>query len=139
MIGRTGKGHYIWDFAEHETLAAWFVFFSKLPMPGAVIFDGQKGLISAEKTLWLDVSAQRCLAHIQRLAIQKLTGNPRTIAGQELLRIVSALHGIKMHEDKAQWRVCFEAWKTQYAEFLKERSQGENRGRWQYKHRYVRV
>lgn len=139
MIGRTGNGHVVWDFAEHETLVAWSGFFNKLPKPAAIIFDGQKGLISAQKSVWPDVPAQRCLAHIQRLAIQKLTRNPRTIAGQELSRIVSALHSIKTHDDKGRWLVDFEAWKTKYVEFLKERSQGEGRGRWQYKHRRVRA
>lgn len=139
LIGRTGRGHVVWDFAERETLTAWHGFFSKLPKPEAIIFDGQKGLISAERITWPDMPAQRCLAHIHRLAIHKLTRNPRTIAGRELSQLVAALHAIETHDGKARWLADFAAWKIRYAEFLKERSQGENRGRWQYKHRRVRA
>jgi len=45
MIGRSGKEHVVWGFAEYETLAAWLGFFNKLPKAAVVIFDGQKGLI----------------------------------------------------------------------------------------------
>ena len=89
LIGRTGNGHVFWLFARQETLVAWIDFFCKLPVPVAVICDAQSGLISAVKTVWPQVPLQRCLAHLQRLAISKLTRHPKTAAGQELLKLAS--------------------------------------------------
>lgn len=110
LIGRTGKGHVFWLFAEQETFAAWYAFLSKLPKPAAVICDGQSGLLSVLKTRWPDVPMQRCLAHIQRLGIQKLTRRPHTPAGQELLALVYALHSTKTAQDRNDWIASFAAW-----------------------------
>ena len=142
LIGCTGKGAVVWTFAEQETLAAWHAFFSRLPKPLAVICDGQSGLLSALKTIWPDVPVQRCLAHIQRLAIQKLTRRPQTAAGQELLSLVHVLHGVRTAQDRACWVANFEAWNKRCEVFLKERTYGihpSGKRSWWYTHRRIRA
>lgn len=142
LIGRTGKGHVFWLFAPQETLCAWISFFSKLPKPRAVICDGQSGLLSALKTVWPDVRMQRCLTHIQRLSIQKLTRRPHTLAGQELLSLTYALHGVKTMEQRDNWVSAFQQWASRWDEFLKERSKAKpphDKRKWWYVHRPIRA
>jgi len=142
LTGRTGKGHVFWLFAPQETLGAWVSFFSKLPKPLAVICDGQSGLLSALKTIWPDVPMQRCLAHIQRLAIQKLTRRPHTLAGQELLSLTYALHSVKTIEQRNNWVLTFQQWASRWNEFLKERTKAKpphDKRKWWYVHRHIRA
>lgn len=142
LIGRTGQGHVFWLFAEQETFVAWHAFLSKLPKPMAVICDGQSGLLSVLKTLWPDVPVQRCLAHIQRLGIQKLTRHPHTPAGQELLALVYGLTGSKAILAKNAWIAAFQDWGARWQTFLKERTYGEypsGKRSWWYTHRRIRA
>lgn len=142
LIGRTGNGHVFWLFARQETLVAWIDFFCKLPVPVAVICDAQSGLISAVKTVWPQVPLQRCLAHLQRLAISKLTRHPKTAAGQELLKLAYAAHGVRTHQAKDKWIADFEGWKTRWERFLKERTYGihpSGKRNWWYTHRRIRA
>lgn len=142
LIGRTGNGHVFWLFARQETLVAWVDFFRKLPIPTALICDAQSGLLSAVKAVWPNLPVQRCLAHLQRLAISKLTRNPQTSAGQELLKLVSSVHGVKTAEDRDKWVTDFAAWKCRWERFLKERTYGlhpSGKNSWWYTHRRIRA
>jgi len=142
LIGRTGKGHVFWMFAMQETLSAWLEFFNMLPTPIAVICDGQGGLLSAMKTTWPQVPIQRCLAHVQRLAIQRLTRRPQTPAGQELLGLLYATHHVKTAQDTKIWFMEFEAWRKRWKQFLQERTYGihpSGKNSWWYTHRRIRA
>ncbi len=141
LIGRTGSGNVFWMFSRQETLLAWHGFITKIPKPRALVCDGQSGLFAAVKALWADVPVQRCLAHIQRLGIQKLTLKPRTAAGLELLKLVYRLHGVKTPADRAEWHRDFAAWDAQWEDFLRERTCGihpNGRKTWWYTHRRIR-
>ena len=83
-----------WLFAERETLANWMAFLKTLPAPDAAVIDGQKGLLAAIQCLWPLTKVQRCLVHIERLARTKLTRQPKTSAGKELLMLVKRLLGV---------------------------------------------
>jgi hypothetical protein len=142
LIGRTGTRHVFWLFARQETLVAWVEFFSKLPTPVVVICDAQSGLLSAVKAVWPLVPLQRCLAHFQRLAISKLTRRPKTAAGQELLKLSYAVHGVKTPQDREHWISEFESWKARSERFLKERTYGTHpngKNSWWYTHRRIRA
>lgn len=142
LIGRAGGDCVFWDFARQESLSAWLGFMQSLPKPRALVCDGQSGLFSAVKTLWPDLPIQRCLAHIQRLGVQRLTMRPKTPAGQELLRLVYALHGVETDSDKRQWLADFAAWGTRWERFLKERTYGlhpSGSRNWWYTHRRIRA
>jgi hypothetical protein len=142
LIGRTGLNHVFWLFARQETLAAWTDFIRMIPKPQALICDGQSGLLSAVKGLWPEVKVQRCLPHMQRLGIQKLTRRPKTPAGQELLRLVYDTHAIKTTQARDKWLTDFEAWGQRWEKFLKERTYGEHpdgKRTWWYTHRRIRA
>ena len=142
LIGRTGLNHVFWLFARQETLAAWTDFIRMIPKPRALICDGQSGLLSAVKGLWPEVKVQRCLPHMQRLGIQKLTRRPKTPAGQELLRLVYDTHAVKTAQARDKWLTDFETWGQRWERFLKERTYGEHPGgkrTWWYTHRRIRA
>jgi len=142
LIGRTGNEHVFWFFARQETLLAWVDFFCKLPMPVALICDAQSGLLSAVKAVWPNIPVQRCLAHLQRLAVSKLTKHPQTPAGQELLRLAYSIHGVRTAQDRDKWLADFEAWKVKWERFLKERTYGihpSGKNSWWYTHRRIRA
>ena len=142
LIGRAGNGHIFWLFAKQETTAVWMDFFRKLPMPAALVCDAQSGLLSAVKMVWPKIPMQRCLAHLQRLAVSKLTRHPQTLAGQELLRLVYTIHGIKTGRDRDKWVADFDGWTQHWARFLKERTYGTHpsgKNNWWYTHRRIRA
>lgn len=94
------------------------------------------------QTVWPEVPLQRCLAHLQRLAISKLTRRPKTTAGQELLKLAYAAHGVKTPQDRENWITEFESWKARSERFLKERTHGihpNGKNSWWYTHRRIRA
>ena len=59
--------------------------------PEYVVCDGENGLIKAIKSIWFNTKIQRCLFHVWMNVRQKLTLNPETQAGQELLYLTREL------------------------------------------------
>lgn len=142
LIGKSGNGYMFWIFARQETSLAWLDFINKTPKPLALVCDGQSGLFSAVKAAWTDIPVQRCLIHIQRLAIQKLTMRPKTAAGAELLKLVFRLTEINTQTDRADWNRDFAAWDERWDRFLRERTYGPHpsgRQTWWYTHRRIRA
>lgn len=116
-----------WMFAERETLASWLAFLKKLPTPDAVVIDGQKGLLAAILRLWPQAKVQRCLVHIERLARIKLTRQPKTTTGRELLKLVQGIFAVRTRRQRRRWLRAYRRWERRHASFLKERSYGEPR------------
>lgn len=85
---------------------------------------------------------QRCLAHVGRLAVQKVTRHPHTECGQALLALVYRLHGVKTSNDRDKWIAAFHDWRSGSEGFLKERTYGINpagKRSWWYTHRRIRA
>ena len=143
LICRTMTVQIAWMFSERETLANWKEFLSNLPTPGAVVIDGQKGLLAASLCLWPHAAIQRCLVHIERLARIKLTRQPKTAAGKELLRLVQRLFAVKTKKQRRRWLCVYRRWERRHAAFLKERSYSEPKAgakrNWWYTHRNIRA
>lgn len=143
LIGRTKQKVVFWLFAERENFFSWLSFFSRLPQFCAVVCDGQKGIILALKTKWPDVVIQRCICHLIRLSLSKLTRNPKTLAGQKLRQIVVALSKVHTRRQKRRWIRKYHHWEKRYSLFIKEKTFGEisqkGRRRWWYTHRNVRT
>jgi transposase-like protein len=114
-----------------------------LQAPHAVVIDGQKGLLTAVLTLWPQAKVQRCLVHIERLARVKLTRNPKTQVGKELLRLVRNLFAVNTKRQRRRWLYAYHRWEHRHATFLKEKSSGEpqagRKRRWWYTHRNIRA
>ncbi len=143
LICRTMTAQISWMFAERETLAHWKTFLKRLPMPDAVVIDGQKGLLAAIQCLWPTAAIQRCLVHIERLARIKLTRQPKTSAGKELLMLVQRLFDVRTHKQRRRWLGVYRRWERRHADFLKARSDGEPKAgkkrTWWYTHRNIRA
>ena len=87
-----------------------------------VVCDGQNGLIKAIKSVWFNIKIQRCLFHVLMNVRQKLTLNPKTQAGQELLCLSRELLKIKSIEHANNWQSKFKTWKDKYYEFINQKS-----------------
>ncbi|TNC93777.1 MAG: hypothetical protein FD118_4262 [Rhodocyclaceae bacterium] len=143
LICRTMSAQMSWVFAERETLANWKILLGKLPAPDAAVIDGQKGLLAAIQCLWPLAKIQRCLVHIERLARIKLTRQPKTSAGKELLVLVKRLLSVRTKRQRRRWLCVYSRWERRHADFLKERSYGEPKAgkkrTWWYTHRNIRA
>ena len=143
LICRTMTAQISWMFAERETLANWKTFLKSLPIPDAAVIDGQKWLLAAIQCLWPTAAIQRCMVHIERLARIKLTRQPKTSAGKELLMLVRRLFGVRTSAQRGRWLCVYRRWERRHAAFLKERSYGEPKAgekrTWWYTHRNIRA
>lgn len=142
LIGRTPRHVVWWTFAERESHDAWDQFCSSLPRPMAVVGDGQRGLFAATQGRWPSILFQRCLIHVLRIALAKLTLHPKTVAGQHLRMLVKQLPTIRTRRQKRRWIRRWKRWRRRYHRFLTERSYGElrnRRRRWWYTHKKLRA
>jgi hypothetical protein len=132
-----------WMFTVRESLASWLAFLKNLPAPDVAVIDGQKGLLAAILCLWPQAKIPRCLVHIERLARIKLTRQPKTRAGKELLMRVQRLFGVRTKRQRRRWLRAYRRWEHRHAAFLKERSYGEPKAGkkrlWWYTHRNIRA
>jgi hypothetical protein len=88
----------------------------------SITIDVQKGILKAIKTSASDLIVQRCLVHIQRMALIWLTRYPKHVSGQQLRRLVLMLLNIKFHNDRIYWVSSLGEWYGQHIEYLNERS-----------------
>ena len=143
LICRTLTAQLSWMFAVRESLASWLAFLKNLPAPDVAVIDGQKGLLAAILCLWPRAKIQRCLVHIERLARIKLTRQPKTRAGKELLTLVRGLFDVRTRRQRRRWLRAYRRWERRHAAFLKERSYGEPKAgkkrTWGYIHRNIRA
>ena len=100
--------------------------------------DGQNGLIKAIKSIWFNTKIQRCLFHVWMNVKQKLTLNPETQAGQELLCLSRELLKIKYFEQANNWQFKFKIWKDKYYEFISQKSVNPETGKIWFTHARLR-
>jgi len=142
LIGRTREHVVWWTFAERESYDSWSLFCSRLPRPSAVVCDGQRGLFAAIRDRWPMVPFQRCLIHVLRQALAKLTLHPKTPAGKDLRKLVKELPTIRTRRQKRRWIRRWKRWRRRYHGFLAERSYGDvqnKRRGWWYTHKKLRA
>ena len=87
--------------------------------PFSVTMDGHLKVIEAIKTVWPNITIQRCLYHIQRQGLMWLRTYPKTEAGKRLRFILSELTAIRSLSDRDQWIRNYKAWQVQYESFVK--------------------
>jgi hypothetical protein len=107
-----------------------------------VITDGQKGMKLAIRSIWSSTIIQRCLFHVWLNIKSKLTLNPRSMAGIELLALFRTIWGINSLDQASVWVEEFESLSLKYSSFLKERtiaySPQPGQRKWWYTHGNVR-
>lgn len=104
----------------------------------SVTSDGHKSILKAIKKALPDVTAQRCLVHIQRMCLLWLTQYPKHIAGIELRKIVLLLLKIKTHNDCLYWTDMLDTWYKTHKEYLSEKTINKETGRYWYTHKLLR-
>ena len=107
-----------------------------------MVCDGKRGLFTAIRKRWPTVSFQRCLIHVLRQALAKLTLHPKTMTGQDLRRLVKQLPTIRTRRQKRRWIHCWKHWWRKHHRFLTERSYGDMQNKkrgWWYTHKKLRA
>lgn len=89
----------------------------------SITSDGDRGLIMAINEVFPGIVHQRCVVHVQRMALAYLTRYPKYLAGKELRLIVRDLHKISNHEERAEWVARYRNWEAEYHDFLSERTE----------------
>ncbi len=89
----------------------------------SITSDGDRGLIMAINEVFPGICHQRCIIHVQRMALAYLTRNPKYPAGRELRKIVLDLHRVSNYEERAEWVKRYRDWETEYHDFLGERTE----------------
>lgn len=126
----------------HENLTAFVDDLIYLKESGLKILsitsDGHRALLKAVKIVFPGIIHQRCVIHIQRMALIYLTRNPKLKAGIELRIIVLHLHEVSTHREKEIWIIHFQNWYKRYHKFLLEKSVNPITGRSWYQHKMLR-
>lgn len=142
LIARTPTQVLTWRWIGWESSTTWAALLKDLPAPVVVVCDGQKGMLGAIAQCWPGTKIQRCTWHVWQNVRAKLTLNPQSRAGQELLALTYALWDVADLDDTQQWRQRLSDWVTQYGEFIRQKTWYEaplsGRRRWWYTHRGVR-
>ena len=95
-----------------------------------IVCDGLRGLAQSLSKY----KVQYCQFHQVKTAVEYLTKNPQTEAGQELLKIAYLL----CHTDKESFEGMLEMWHTKWDRWLKQRTLDRKTGKKVYTHRRVR-
>jgi hypothetical protein len=103
----------------------------------AAISDGGKAILKALNAVYPNIHKQRCLVHIQRMALLWLTQRPKTLAGKTLRALCFTINKIRNKEDASLWIETFLNWDATYKECLNEKSHSLD-GKWWYTHKYLR-
>jgi hypothetical protein len=81
---------------------------------------------------------RRCLVHIKRMCLMRLTKYPKHTAAQELRKIVLLLLKIKADNDKLYWIKLLHAWYQRRKMHLNEKTNNEQTGRYWYTYNLLR-
>lgn len=142
LIARTPTTVLAWRWVGWESSTTWGLLLAQLPVPTVVVCDGQKGILLALAMHWPQTVIQRCLFHVWQNIRAKLTLNPQTTAGQELLQLTRDLWAVTTNEAALSWQRRLEDWHQRHSDFIQQRTYSStNRPhtrRWQYTHRGVR-
>lgn len=109
-------------FYDKECWDSWYDFLSSYPAPKYVVCDGQKGLQSVIKQIWPNSLVQRCVLHLYWNVVQKLTRNPLTVPGQQLLELAKLLFSVNDIQSKNAWIIAVKNWYTKYESFINEKT-----------------
>jgi hypothetical protein len=105
----------------------------------SVTCDGHRAILKAVKKVFKKkIIVQRCLVHIQRMSRIWLTKEPKSICGQELLKITRQIHRITTHEQKFYWLRALYDWDVTHQKFINEKSLNPVTLRTWYTHKMIR-
>lgn len=103
----------------------------------SVTCDGGNNILKAVREVFPEAIIQRCTFHVARQVELWLTKKPQSEAARELLDLVRILNVVENQEEAQLWMRAFIDWHYHYEEFINEKSEDEESGRWWYKHRML--
>lgn len=121
--------------AKSENSKDWGCLMRRIAAPDVLVCDGAGGIGKAMRAHWPDTKMQRCTFHAFCQVKRCTTTRPKTQAGVDLYAIAKDLMRIEDNTEAAVWMARFQAWCSDYEEFLKERSDTDGR---KYKHERLR-
>ncbi len=142
LIARTV--HYVvaWAWVPYESSTYWSELLRVLPPPTYVVCDGQKGLLKALALCWPDTIVQRCRFHAWLNVKAKLTLNPESTAGQELLGLAQGVLHVRTRRQARRWKRKLRRWYAAHHAFVDERTYkpapSPRERRWRYTHERLR-
>lgn len=132
-----------WCFAPWESSTTWDKLLSTIPAPTVIVCDGQKGILLSVARNWPQTRIQRCLFHIWQNIRTKLTLNPQTEAGVDLLTHYRCIWEMTTSVLARQWEEVFYEMYRYHQEFLSERTYRRipmpGKRNWWYTHRNTRA
>jgi hypothetical protein len=142
LIARTPEFVIGWIWVGWESSATWAKLLERFPPPTVAVCDGQKGVLLAIARCWPKANVQRCIFHVWQNIRVKLTLQPHTVAGWELLQLTRDLWQVKSLAQASDWEQRLKAWHACYGDFIRERTEKSEtepgRRRWWYTHGRLR-
>jgi transposase-like protein len=115
-------------YCTRENYAFAYSIFNELKesgvSPRAITIDGNTSVIRAIKTVWPDITIQRCLAHIQRQGLSWLRRNPKLPASLHLRTILLSVTKIKNEKDKNSFVDQFNKWEKKFGDHVRHLPSG---------------
>lgn len=131
-----------WRWDTWECSRSWEAVLYQISQPQVVVTDGQKGVLLAISHCWPKARVQRCIFHVWQNIRVKLTLNPKTEAGIELLNHARVLlRGIYSMEDRDIWIEQLLKFGKKHNELLNAKTYNPDpysSHRWWYTHRGLR-
>lgn len=90
--------------------------------PEAITIDGNTTVIRALYTVWPNIKAQRCLAHIQRQGLSWLRRFPKSEAAKRLRWLLLGITEIRTEKDKNLFIERFNGWESAYGKLVQSLS-----------------
>lgn len=113
--------------ARSENSKDWACLMKRIAPPDVLVCDGHGGILKARRRMWPKTKVQRCVFHAFCQVKRCTTTRPKTQAGVDLYALAKDLMRIGTNTQAAEWMARFQAWCTDYEEFLKERSETDRR------------
>ena len=132
-----------WGFAPWESSTSWDRQLSTIPPPTVIVCDGQKGMLLSIARCWPQTRIQRCLFHVWQNMRGKLTLNPQTEAGIDLLAHYYQIWQMTTAKLGSRWETVFYEIYHYHEVFLAERTYRHTpvsgKRNWWYTHRNTRA
>lgn len=127
LIARSDEYVLGWYLARSENSKAYASLLSRIAPPDMVVSDGGSGFAKAVRKVWPKTAVQRCTFHAFGQVKRYTTTRPKLEAGIELYALAKDLLHIKTLHAASVWLENYNAWCTNWAEFLAETSLIEGR------------
>lgn len=101
----------------------------------SVTCDGHKAILKSIKKVFPNAIIQRCLVHIKRQVRNYLSSKPKLEQSVSLLKLSNQITSIKSIEDSNIWLGAFFNWYKINHEFINQKTQSQNTGRFWYTHK----